>query len=417
MENTGDYLDYGEEEMDEDFEEEEMKAAEEAIKDQDGSNSHFNTTEIEFYYTPGGRMQCPIDECSNTKFASKGKFQRHWEEKHEKNNMKYLCTIGRCTAECRRRYDLKIHMKMRHEMRDDVEIEEAMNRCQKVVSEKRGFVNPGLWTFRGKTLFPSATVSSVALTTSTTSRGKNLLPTTAASVSSTSTAHSATFSTTITTTETRPVPATSATSSSTSAVTCTTSTVPTVTSSKPIQPVPSIPSAVVTSAIHKADSQDQPEPEFTVHLPSDLDVLPRKKLTIQEYQSRPRQMERSDTPCRQVKRKSDTPCGYTSSETADASTQTTARHYSPLHLPAIPHRKEELEDYIKWLCLCMDDVGRTREIAMERLQELRKDGTRLEQERNQRRQLEAENRRLKRELAEIKWKNTLFQPREPPAEQ
>ena len=122
-----------------------------------------------------------------------------------------------------------------------------------------------------------------------------------------------------------------------------------------------------------------------------------------KYQDRPRNVER----------RSNTSSNTSSSSTSDVSTQTSARHYSPLHLPPIPDRKDELEDYIKWLCLGMDDFGRTREIAKERLQELRIDGTRLDQERNSRRQLEAENRRLKRELAEIKWRETLFEPRNP----
>ena len=62
------------------------------------------------------------------------------------------------------------------------------------------------------------------------------------------------------------------------------------------------------------------------------------------------------------------------------------------------------------VCISLNQFGRQREAAKQRLEELRAEGGRLEQERQARRQLEAENRKLKRELAEAKWKNKYLFP-------
>ena len=76
----------------------------------------------------------------------------------------------------------------------------------------------------------------------------------------------------------------------------------------------------------------------------------------------------------------------------------------PLALPPILQAKEELEGYIRWLCLGIDQFFRQREAVKQKLEEVRKEGTKYEQERKLRRDLEAENRQLKREIKETKWR-------------
>ena len=61
----------------------------------------------------------------------------------------------------------------------------------------------------------------------------------------------------------------------------------------------------------------------------------------------------------------------------------------------------------------MDSLGRTRQVAKERLETIRKEGSKLEVERKKRREVEVENRRLLTELAELKWKDQQFRHMEP----
>ena len=81
---------------------------------------------------------------------------------------------------------------------------------------------------------------------------------------------------------------------------------------------------------------------------------------------------------------------------------------SEVYLPPIPENLSDLEEYIRSLCCIIDHVGRTREAAKQKLQELRFKQPFVHKEREERRKLEAENRALKRELAEIRWRESVF---------
>ena len=70
-----------------------------------------------------------------------------------------------------------------------------------------------------------------------------------------------------------------------------------------------------------------------------------------------------------------------------------------------PEQQSELEAYIRWLCLGIDQFGRQREAARQKLEKIKNGDSRLEKERILRRKLEAENRRLKREISESKWRD------------
>ncbi|KAK3085858.1 hypothetical protein FSP39_009729 [Pinctada imbricata] len=62
-----------------------------------------------------------------------------------------------------------------------------------------------------------------------------------------------------------------------------------------------------------------------------------------------------------------------------------------------------------WLCNLMDQTGRARELAKRKLDKMTEDSrVSLEQERKRRRELEAENQELKRQLTEMDWRSTLF---------
>jgi F0F1-type ATP synthase membrane subunit b/b' len=60
-----------------------------------------------------------------------------------------------------------------------------------------------------------------------------------------------------------------------------------------------------------------------------------------------------------------------------------------LVLPPLPESRNELEAYLRWLCNAMDQIGRVRESAKQKLEEI-KETSKLQQEREVRRKLEAE---------------------------
>ncbi|VDI22562.1 Hypothetical predicted protein [Mytilus galloprovincialis] len=55
----------------------------------------------------------------------------------------------------------------------------------------------------------------------------------------------------------------------------------------------------------------------------------------------------------------------------------------------------------------MDAIGRLRESVKHKLEDLKESGSR-QQDRDSRRKLEAENRELRRQIAENKWRDELF---------
>lgn len=93
--------------------------------------------------------------------------------------------------------------------------------------------------------------------------------------------------------------------------------------------------------------------------------------------------------------------------TQDTSSQTSCLDLPPLVLSPIPESRNELEAYLRWLCNTMDQIGRVRESAKLRLEELQEE-SKLQQEREVRRKLEAEVRRLQKEVAEYKWRDNVF---------
>ena len=175
-------LDYDEAELDADMEQltqdqpvnqSELELANSVIKEKNGNNSHEDR--VEFYFNPGGQMQCPIDDCGASRFASRAKFLRHWEEKHTKFGVKYSCSIAGCRVSCRRKYDIKMQLSKMHFITDQVRLEDAVAKCTKTAQENKGFINPGVLVYRNRKatavsshITPTPTVSTKpAVTTST----------------------------------------------------------------------------------------------------------------------------------------------------------------------------------------------------------------------------------------------------------
>lgn len=121
--------------------------------------------EVKFY--PRG-MACPVSGCNGIMFPTKTKFTRHWEERHRIQTRKFLCPVAGCSAECRRKSDMKAHLRSKHE-KDPQRLETILLKCQSVVRENKGYIDPKLFIFKGasvteetKTVLP--TVQEIAET-------------------------------------------------------------------------------------------------------------------------------------------------------------------------------------------------------------------------------------------------------------
>ncbi|CAC5361866.1 unnamed protein product [Mytilus coruscus] len=97
----------------------------EELEDQDDS-----IDKTEFFFMTGGGMKCPIEGCTVGRFTPKCKFIRHWTERHVKTSIKYHCSIRNCTVTCRRRYDMKTHIKEVHREEDRLRIEDLTCKCE-----------------------------------------------------------------------------------------------------------------------------------------------------------------------------------------------------------------------------------------------------------------------------------------------
>ncbi|CAC5381213.1 unnamed protein product [Mytilus coruscus] len=111
-------LDYNEDDLDADitFKNQEMSQTFELevakqVVAKELENHDDSMEKIEFFFTTGGGMKCPIEGCTVGRFTSKCKFIRHWTERHAKTSIKYHCSIRNCTVTYRRGYDMKTHIK------------------------------------------------------------------------------------------------------------------------------------------------------------------------------------------------------------------------------------------------------------------------------------------------------------------
>ncbi|CAC5422994.1 unnamed protein product [Mytilus coruscus] len=345
-------------EMSQTFEFEVAKqAVSEELEDQDDS-----IQKIEFFFMTGGEMKCPIEGCTALD-------RKTCEDKHK---IPHDCSIRNCTVTCRRRYDMKTHIKEVHREEHRLRIEDLTCKCEKTVMENRGYLDPGFLTFKGRT---------VKTASSTVSSSSSFPP--AQAIQSTINTSSI---------------AASNTTSTSSALTSTASSIPYF---------PSLIAATLNTSV------DPEGPEYTVIVPSKNPSSSKSSssniISLQDYRHR----EKAPSTASDIRLVDyNTSFGIAVTTTTDGSRQTTSLELQPVVLPPIPDAKEELEGYIRWLCLSIDQFSRQREAVKQKLEEVRKECTRFEQERKLRRDLEAENRKPKRQLKENKWREQYLFPTE-----
>ncbi|CAC5404149.1 unnamed protein product [Mytilus coruscus] len=333
---------------------------------------------IEFYYS--AYMLCPVTDCDfGGKFATKTKYSRHWEERHIFSVQKMECAIQHCTSRLRRKSDMKSHLRYVHGERDGRRVEEIMMKCQKVTETGKKFINLGFFVFKGRTQ------KSVDSSKPTSSSQSNI--STATTSSSTVTAPTSTV--------TSIIPATTSEGHVTSSVV----------------PSPMVISSVLTSACNQDD-----DIQFNVHLPACLPASPiiiststpqpsssplvlilpptKTRVSIEEYRNRPA-------------RESNPPFLQPVHTSLDNFSQTSGMDVREVNLPPIPDTVQKVQEHIGTLCDLMDKVGRQRDAAKSKLEVLRKEGPSLQKEKEIRRKLESENRELKRQLSEYKWRENL----------
>ena len=132
----------------------------------------FKEQQIEFFYSVG--MACPIADCNvGGKFQNKTRYQRHWEERHVQQAEKWECAYANCGALVRRKSDMKSHIRYVHFEKDNQRVEEILLKCTRKTVRSKGFIDPGFFTYKGRSEkgpVPSpAVVSSKTTSSSTTS--------------------------------------------------------------------------------------------------------------------------------------------------------------------------------------------------------------------------------------------------------
>ena len=324
----------------------------------DGDFDSEQMNKIEFFYSPEN-MTCPIDGCKGSHFASKTKYQRHWDEQHVHVTVSYACPVRLCKQYCRRRTDMKSHIRNIHKESNPVALEDLLSKSHKEVRENKSFIDPGFFIFRGRSKVPepkTIPVPSVPSTPVTPTVSSVILP----------------------------------------LVTNEDNTIINVTIPKTLPSLVTKPTATPVTNISL--------------VPDTTPVTLTSRISVEEYRDR---KVNSDDHVTSSPVSVNTQLGCSATSCQDFSSQAPCLDLPLTTLPAIPEDRTELEAYLRWLCNCMDCIGRQREAAKEKLEEMRRDGSRLQQEREMRRKLEAENRKLKAEIADIKWREHIFGTMEP----
>ena len=300
----------------------------------------------------------PLDRCSRIiNFFTNYKYTRHWAERHIKVSTKLYCAVAVCRAVCRRT-DIKTRIKCRHFERDQTKVNIILAKCEKIREENKGFIDPGFYAYRGRTAKPSVTSKTTSQKSAASSIDKPAISSTVS------------------------IPPSS------------TIAVPSSAPKSPENP------EYNTESSSPPDASDK-DVQFNVLIPSTLpqfvDKSSPKKVSLSEYKARTKTTSHCSITPPVVK-----------PTTSDGSSQTSCMDVQEVYLPPIPTTIPDVEEYLRFLCNTMDRVGRLRESAKARLDALRRNGPSLQKERELRRQLESENRRLKREIVEMKWRDTVF---------
>lgn len=377
-----DLLDYDEEELN--FDLEKISAISNDKEIQMASSAMSATTpEVEFYFSSKQSMKCPVEGCPVESFSSKSKFDRHWMERHLQKITKYLCSMNNCPASILRRYDMKKHLCNIHKITEPERLEMWTNFCKTTEFDNPNFIDPSPLSYRFRSISSSSVIPSVKSKVA-------IAPSTSATtvIPHTSVASS--------------VPSTSMTS----AVCSVPSTSVTSAVSVPVVPVRATPLPDVSTVIATAHSEEgllSKDTDFAVvvphTVPAGLSASSGQKISLQDY------LLRSSNQPLDVRQVSNFSSSFGIRATSDGATQTLCLDYPPFILPPIPESKDELERYISWLANSMDLFARQRETAKQRLATIHNQN---KVNQSEVRALQAENRRLQKELAEAKAREKYF---------
>lgn len=436
--------------------------------DGDFEDEKEDENKIEFFYHPG-KMECPIVGCDATHFAAKQKYQRHWDAKHLFYIITYFCSMPLCKGACRRKTDMKFHLKKVHEIRNEDTLKSKLAECRKETRQNPLYIDPGFLIYKGRTKVPTTSTSTV---TTTAVRSSSTTPTLQEPefIVSIPPKASSTNSTTkrppllplpgITNyvPDTTPFTLTSRISLTEYKSRCNQETSVTATSSTATSYAQSghsllgIPASTSTTVCPVANvsyaHSGHPPPTNTTIASTTVNTLDdsyahsgHSLLTLSGASTvvssvgnvsyahsghsvlamppipstavRPVDNSASNTflgiPIEQTSSSGcnvelmdlDLSSHHDRKTTSDSNSQSTSQELPPITLPPIPTGRHELENYILWLCNTMDQVGRTRELAKQRLEEIRSTSI---TDKEAIRRLETENRELQRQIAEYKWK-------------
>lgn len=309
--------------------------------------SVFDLDEQDFGYV--ANMKCPIADCNvQGTFPSRAKFQRHWEERHVPEVQKWACPHQGCHALVRRKSDMKSHLKFIHKQTNPSILEAIIAKATSQMVRATNYIDPGLlkYNFRRAQTSQTAGVSSSTGFPSmvNVAPGTVVIPPPVTEPSS-----SLDLSLTLAPSSSSLEPSSSSLQSSSSLAHSSSSLAP------------------LSCSLVEPSSCSMMEPATVAT------QINCKKISVADYLKKPQ----------------------------SRSTQTLSYCDDDFYIPPIPSTEDSLQMYIVKLGSQIDRIARVRLVAKERLEQLQKPGSSL-------RELESENRALKRKISELLEREELF---------
>ncbi|XP_065941010.1 uncharacterized protein [Magallana gigas] len=315
--------------------------------------SIFNLEVKEFGYV--ANMGCPVADCNfQGTFPSRAKFQRHWEERHVREVQKWACPHQGCKALVRRKSDMKSHLKFTHKETDSFILSLTIAKATSQMVRATNFIDPGLlkYNFRRAETFPTAGVLSLPgfPSMANVAPGTVVIPPPVIEPSSSLEPSSSSLepsSPSVQTSSPKLDPSSSLLDPS----------------SLPLEPPLTLePSSLMAARLLS-----------TTELASVSTQTDSKKISLDDYLHKPQ----------------------------SKSTQTYSYCDDDFAIPPIPSSEDSLQMYIVKLGNQIDRIARVRLLAKERLERLQRPGSSL-------RELESENRAMKRKITELLEREELF---------
>lgn len=322
--------------------------------------SIFNLEVKEFGYV--ANMGCPVADCNfQGTFPSRAKFQRHWEERHVREVQKWACPHQGCKALARRKSDMKSHLKFTHKETNPSILGLTIAKATSQMVRATNFIDPGLlkYNFRRAETFPTGGVLSLPgfPSMANVAPGTVVIPPPVieppSSLEPSSSSLEPSFSS-VQTSSPELDPSSSLLEQSSSSLDP---------SSLPLEPSLTLePSSLMAAPLLS-----------TMELATVSTQTDSKKISLDDYLHKPQ----------------------------SKSTQTYSYCDDDFAIPPIPSSEDSLQMYIVKLGNQIDRIARVRLLAKERLERLQRPGSSL-------RELESENRALKRKITELLEREELF---------